>query len=66
MGKSDPTRVAQRKVPKAKMMARTRNTFGERIRNKECPKALGVYSPSDPVSFRSCCSSDMSLCEYAS
>jgi hypothetical protein len=28
-------------------MARAKNIFGGRIRNKECPKALGVYSPSD-------------------
>jgi hypothetical protein len=51
-GQSDPTRVTQRKVSKAHMMARAKNIFGGRIRNKECPKALGVYSPSDPVSFR--------------
>jgi hypothetical protein len=52
-GQSDPTRVAQRKVSKVEMMARAKNIFDGRIRNKECPKALGVYSPSDPVSFRS-------------
>jgi hypothetical protein len=51
-GQSDPTRVAQRKVSKVEMMAHAKNIFGGRIRNKECPKALGVYSPSDPVSFR--------------
>jgi hypothetical protein len=33
-------------------MARVKNIFGGRISNKECPKALGVYSPSDPVSFQ--------------
>jgi hypothetical protein len=33
-------------------MARAKNTFGGRIRNRECPKALGVYSPSDLVSRR--------------
>jgi hypothetical protein len=33
-------------------MARAKNIFGGRILNKECPKALGVYSPSDLVSFR--------------
>jgi hypothetical protein len=48
------------------MMARAKNIFGGRIRNKECPKALGVYSPSDLVSFQSCCSSDLSFCEYTS
>jgi hypothetical protein len=51
-GQSDPTRVARRKVSKTEMMARAKNIFGGRICNKECPKALGVYSPSDPVSFR--------------
>jgi hypothetical protein len=50
-GQSDPTRVAQRKVSKAEMMAHAKNIFSGRIRNKECPKALGVYNPSDPVSF---------------
>jgi hypothetical protein len=34
------------------MIARAKNIFGGRIRNKECPKALGKYSPADPVSFR--------------
>jgi hypothetical protein len=33
-------------------MARAKNIFGGRIRNKQCPKALGVYSPSNLVSFR--------------
>jgi hypothetical protein len=33
-------------------MARVKNIFGGRIHNKECPKALGVYRPSDLVSFR--------------
>jgi hypothetical protein len=51
-GQSDPTRVTQRKVSKAEMMARAKNIFGKRIRNRECPKALGVYSPSDPVCLR--------------
>jgi hypothetical protein len=51
-GQSDPTRVAQRKVSKAEMMAHAKNIFGRRICNRECPKALGVYSPSDPVSLR--------------
>jgi hypothetical protein len=51
-GQSHPTRVTQCKVSKAEMMARAKNIFGRRIRNKECPKALEVYSPSDPVSFR--------------
>jgi hypothetical protein len=45
-------------------MARAKNIFGGRIRNKECPKALGVYNPSDLCT--SCCSSDLSLCEYMS
>jgi hypothetical protein len=49
---SDPTRVAQCKVSKAEMIARAKNIFGGRIRNKECPKALGIYSPADLVSLR--------------
>jgi hypothetical protein len=48
------------------MMTRAKNVFGGRICNKECPKALGVYSPSDPVSFRSWCFSNLGLCEYTS
>jgi hypothetical protein len=48
------------------MMARAKNIFGGRNCNKECPKALGVYSPSDPVSFRPWPFSNMSLCEYTS
>jgi hypothetical protein len=51
-GKSDPTRVTQRKVSKAEMIARVKNIFGGRICNKECPKALGIYNPTDPVSLR--------------
>jgi hypothetical protein len=47
-GQSDPTQVAQRKVSKAEMIARAKKIFGGRIRNKECPKALGIYSPADP------------------
>jgi hypothetical protein len=50
-GQSDPTQVSQRKVSKAEMIAHAKNIFGERIQKKECPKALGLYSPSDPVSF---------------
>jgi hypothetical protein len=48
-GQSYPTQVAQCKVSKEEMMARTKNIFGGRIRNRDCPKALGVYSPSDPM-----------------
>jgi hypothetical protein len=33
-------------------MTRAKNIFGGRISNWEFPKALGVYSPSDPVSLR--------------
>jgi hypothetical protein len=51
-GQSDPTRVARRKVSKVEMMARAKNIFDGQIRNRECPNALGVYSPSDPVSLR--------------
>jgi hypothetical protein len=65
-GQSDPTRVAQHKVSKANMMARAKNIFGGRIRNKECPKALGVYSPSNPVSFQPWHFSNLGLCEYTS
>jgi hypothetical protein len=54
-GKSDPTRVAQHKVSKAEMMARAKNIFGRRICKRECPKSLGVYNPSDPVSLRPWC-----------
>jgi hypothetical protein len=34
------------------MIARAKNIFSRRNHNKECPKALGIYSPADPVSFR--------------
>jgi hypothetical protein len=37
------------------MMARAKNIFGGRIDNRECPKALGVYNPSDPVCLRPWC-----------
>jgi hypothetical protein len=50
-GQSDPTRVAPRKVSKAEMMARAKNIFGGRIRNKECPKSQGVQ-PLRPDKFR--------------
>jgi hypothetical protein len=33
-------------------MAHAKNIFGGLIRNKECPKALGVYDLFDPVSPR--------------
>jgi hypothetical protein len=65
-GQSDPTRVAQRKVSKAEMMARAKNIFSGRIRNKECPKALWVYIPSDPVSFRPWHFCNLGLYEYTS
>jgi hypothetical protein len=48
------------------MMAHVKNIFGGHIRNKECPKALGVYSPSDLVSFDLYCSSDLSFWECTS
>jgi hypothetical protein len=51
-GQSDPTQVAQRKVSKAETIAHAKNIFGGRIRNKEFPKALRIYSPADPVSLR--------------
>jgi hypothetical protein len=31
-------------------MARAKNIFDGRVRNRECPKAQGVYSPSNLVS----------------
>jgi hypothetical protein len=63
---SDPTRVMQRKVSKAEMIARAKNIFGGQIRNKECPKGLGLYSPSNPVSFRPWPFSNLRLFEYTS
>jgi hypothetical protein len=33
------------------MIARVKNIFGGRIRNRECPKAFGMYHPSDPVNL---------------
>jgi hypothetical protein len=33
------------------MAARVKGIFAGRIRNSEFPKALGVYRPSDAVSF---------------
>jgi hypothetical protein len=51
-GQSDPTWVAQGKISKAKMIARAKNIFGGQIRNKECPKALGIYNPADSVSLQ--------------
>jgi hypothetical protein len=51
-GQSDPTQVAQLKVSKVEMIACAKNIFGGRIRNKECPKVLGIYNPADPVSLR--------------
>jgi hypothetical protein len=47
-GKSDPTRVAQRKVSKAEMIACTKNIFGRRICNKECPQGVGDIQPCRP------------------
>jgi hypothetical protein len=32
-------------------MACAKNIFGGRICNRECPKELGVYTPSDTVSL---------------
>jgi hypothetical protein len=65
-GQSDPTRVVQRKASKAEMIARAKNIFGGQIRNKECPKALGIYSPADPVSFRPWPFFDLKFFEYTS
>jgi hypothetical protein len=65
-GQSDLTRVVQCKVSKEEMIAHAKNIFYGRIRNKECPKALGLYSPSDPVSFRSWPFSNLRFFEYTS
>jgi hypothetical protein len=43
------------------MAARVKNIFDGRIRNRECPKALGVYRPSDAVSLRPWFSSSLDL-----
>jgi hypothetical protein len=51
-GQSDPTRVMKRKVSKAEMTAWVKSIFGRRIRNGECPKALEMYHPSNPVRLR--------------
>jgi hypothetical protein len=51
-GQSDPTRVGKRKVSKMEMTTRVKNIFDGWIRNRECPKALGIYHPSDLVSLR--------------
>jgi hypothetical protein len=48
------------------MIARVKNIFGRWIRNKKCPKALGVYNPSDPVSFLPWRISNPSFREYMS
>jgi hypothetical protein len=48
-GQSDPTRVVQRNVSKAEMMARAKSIFGGRIRNQEYPKTLGIYTPSNQI-----------------
>jgi hypothetical protein len=34
------------------MAARVKNIFGGQIRNRKCPKAVGVYHHSDMVSLR--------------
>jgi hypothetical protein len=44
-GQSDPIWVTQCKVSKAEMISCAKNIFGGRIRNKECPKALGYTAP---------------------
>jgi hypothetical protein len=48
------------------MMARAKNIFGGRIHNKECPKELGVYNPSDLVSFQPWHFSNLIFFEYTS
>jgi hypothetical protein len=66
LGQSDSTRVAHHKVSKAEMIARAKSIFGGRIRNKECPKALGIYSPADPVNFRPWPFFNLKFFEYTS
>jgi hypothetical protein len=51
-GQSDPNQVMKCKVSKAEMTARVKNIFSGRIHNWECPKALGMFLPSDPVCLR--------------
>jgi hypothetical protein len=51
-GQSDPTRVVKHKVSKEEMAVQVKNIFAGRIRNRECPKALGAYQPSDAVNLR--------------
>jgi hypothetical protein len=48
------------------MTAHAKDIFGGRIRNKERPKVLGVYNPSDPVSFRPWPFSNLRFFEYTS
>jgi hypothetical protein len=50
-GLSDPTWVVKRKVSNGEMAAQVKNIFGGHIRNREGPKALGVYRPSEAVSL---------------
>jgi hypothetical protein len=40
----------KRKVSEGEMAARVTNILGGYIHNRECPKALRVYRPSDAVS----------------
>jgi hypothetical protein len=46
------TWVVKRKVSKGEVAARVKNIFGRCIRNRECPKALGVYRPFNTISLR--------------
>jgi hypothetical protein len=50
-GQFNSTRVVKPKVSKEEMAVRVKGIFAGCIRNCECPKALGVYRPSDVVSF---------------
>jgi hypothetical protein len=48
------------------MIARAKDIFGGRIGNKECPKALGIYSLADPVGLRLGLYFNMKFFEYTS
>jgi hypothetical protein len=45
-------------------VARVKNIFTRRIRNRECPKVLSVYQPSEVVSLRPCFFAIYSLCGF--
>jgi hypothetical protein len=48
------------------MIALANNIFGGRIRNKECPKALGIYSLANLVSLRPSSPFNLKFFQYTS